>query len=318
MERDDFFCGKEGCGSLMKIICYIPYDKRKGYKVSEAYEAAVAALGPEVIYRPVRLTKDAPELPGAIEVVIEKPPADNPPQSMFAAAIREWCRLDFLETDADWLVFIDADCVVGKDFGKLLPDSEEIVTALYTARGNAAAYLAFDMVKGKRVDIKRPDLIAHAEDRRMQVGWSGMGATFIPRRALENISWTKYKLSPWPIETGEDGFFCLKAAKLGILTYIDWSVPVRHYSEDGMGVWIDEELRGFMSTKKKKGGSAGSGIAGVQYLGSSPVDHPIIKRVYPGVFKAVPDEALRAALVASGQYMEVFDEPDAEPKEDED
>jgi len=301
-------------GNNLKLVCYIPYDKRKGYRVSEALEAVQASLGAEVDYRPVKLTPDAPDLPDATEVVIEKPLVDNPPQSKFASMIREWCRLDFLETDADWLVFVDADCVVGEGFVNLLPDTEQIVTALYTARGNAAAYLAFNQKNGKTVPIQRPDLYANAETKRMQVGWSGMGATFIPRRALEQISWSEYELSPWPVETGEDGYFCLKAAKLGIPTYIDWSVPVRHYSEDGIGVWIDEELRGFMS-KKKSGAEDSVKAVGVVYLGSSPIDHPILNRVYPGVFVPVEDEGLLKELAASGWFMIQDVVPEAKPKE---
>lgn len=294
----------------MKLVVYIPYDKRKGYKVADAYKAARAALGDEVDYRPIRLTKDAPVLPCARETAIQKPIVDNPPQSLFAAAIREWCRLDFLKTDADWLCFIDADCVVGEDFGKLLPEREEIVTALYCARGNPAGYLAFGMNGKIRRDVKRPDLLKHADEKRMEVGWSGMGATFIPRRALENISWADYRLSPWPQETGEDGYFCLKAAKLGIPTIVDWSVPVKHYADNGSAVWIDEELIGFMSKKKKSVGS--DAATGVVYLGPSPIDHPEIHRVYPGVFKAVEDEEVRAKLVATGKFMAAVEETEPE------
>jgi len=279
------------------IIVYIPYDKRKDYVVQEAYDAVKREL-PKATIRPVRFSDDAVELPGSIRREAERPRWDSFWFNGLAGVMREQCREDFLRGDYEWLCFIDSDCIVGEGFGKLLPDREEIVTALYPSR-NGGVIIAFDAIGHP---LTREQLLNKAEGgTRAEVRWTGMGATFIPARALELISWDDYKPSIYrPEETGEDGYFCMAAEAIGIRTYADWSVPVVHVEDTDLSCyWLDKELNTRMgkSTKVKK-----EKALGVRYISGDSCLHPKLGECQRGEFKVVEDEALRQAIAASRHF----------------
>jgi hypothetical protein len=279
------------------IIVYIPFDKRKDYVAAEAYEAVKREL-PQATIRPVRFSDDALELPGSIRRNAERPQWDSWWYNGLAGAMREQCRQDFLQGDWDWCCFIDSDCIVGPGFGALLPKDERIVTAIYPSRGGNTI-IAFESVGQP---FTREQLLAKGNGaQRAEVAWTGMGATFIPARALQVISWDDYKPAIYrPEETGEDGFFCMAAAEVGIHTYADWSVKVVHVEDtDLRAYWLDKELNNRMGKSAKKVTMLAKGV---RYLSGDSCLHPVLGECLRGQFKVLEDEALRQAIGASRHF----------------
>jgi len=285
------------------IIVYIPYDSRKDYVAEEAYNAVKREL-PQATIRPVRFSDDALELPGSIRREAVRPDWDSFWYNGLAGAMREQCRQDFMRGDYDWLCFIDSDCIVGPGFGKLLPKREEIVTAIYPSR-NGQTIIAFESVGHP---FTQQQLMAKAGGgTRAEVAWTGMGATFIPARALLTISWQDYKPAIYrPEETGEDGFFCMAAEAIGIPTFADWSVPVVHVEDTNLSsYWLDKELKSHMGKSKK---TKTETVLGVRYISGDACFHPILGECLRGQFKRVDDEELRQRIGASRHFELAEDE----------
>ena len=280
---------------------FVPYETRKAYALKPVW-AAIKREFPHALLRPVRLDENAPALPGALRADISKPIGDNAAHSRYAALIREFCRLEFLKTDKPWLVFIDSDCEVGEGFGKLCPSEPMIQTSLYAARRRENTLLGFVLDKrGFTHMLSRAELLARAGGTmRAQVDWTGFGATYVPREAAERISWEGYDLSDIKHELGEDGYFCTHAAKLGIPTVVDWSVPIKHYQDAEWYTVIDKELRGMAGKKETKVPV----VIGVRFVGKDKLDLPHEGSFEPGLFYGMADAKRRKRLIATGLFVE--------------
>lgn len=135
---------------------------------------------------------------------------------------------NFLETDGDWLWFIDDDMVFESDIlMRLLANKVDIVQALTLMRvppHNATMYMGPDPI-----NFLYTQKVLTDEMRLVEVDACGTGGMLIRRRVLEVLG------SPWfdvgHIGTGalgEDIAFCEKAKAHGFGVFVDTTTPAGH------------------------------------------------------------------------------------------
>lgn len=141
----------------------------------------------------------------------------------------------FLQSDREWMWFLDADMVFDGDIpGKLIAHDKPIVSALYLGQGVGGD----PFVVGHRYStdgsllsyLKRDDL-----DGLTEVAGVGMGCCMIRRDVLEAMGENGHP-HQWPFAMGglqnsylgEDVGFCVRAGSMGYKSYIDGDAFVGH------------------------------------------------------------------------------------------
>lgn len=178
----------------------------------------------------------------------------------------------FLETDADYLWFLDQDAVfLPRTLDRLLSRKLPIVSALEMMRLPGVCYPMalkgpFNKETGQyRVQAPEvygwiaqnldaltnaPQILEDApQDSLLEVGFTGAHCLLIGRDALEDME------EPWfegYNPGGEDQYFCEKAFAMGIPTYMDMSVLVGHAATDRVIGALDF-MAGHRFLSEKKG-----------------------------------------------------------------
>ena len=159
--------------------------------------------------------------------------------------------LEFLKTDAEYLWFLDQDAVfLPQTLDRLMSRKMPIVSALEMMRLPTACWPM--ALKGPpdvdgQYRIQSPEVyewIAQnldamtndpqmmpdtPQDSLLETGFTGCHCLLIRRDVLEEMEQPWFKgYDPG----GEDQYFCLKAAGMGVATYVDLSVLVGHTTTD--------------------------------------------------------------------------------------
>lgn len=168
------------------------------------------------------------------------------------ADTRNWLTARFLdETDADWLLFIDADMIFPRDaLDRLLSQANyntaPVIGGLYFGGNQSGVFPQLYYVR----DV--PDLgpmtvrphILPATDGLIEVSATGAGFLLIHRRVLAAIRdrgfsraypwWAETEMSGKPV--GEDITFCLRAAMCGYKVHVDMGLPLGHHKSTVIGL----------------------------------------------------------------------------------
>ena len=158
---------------------------------------------------------------------------------------------EFLKTDAEYFWFLDQDAVfLPETLDRLLSRKMPIVSALEMMRLPVACWpmaLKGPPDEAGQYRIQSPEIYAWIakhldamtndpqmtetaeQDSLLETGFTGCHCLLIRRDVLEEM------VEPWfkgYDPGGEDKYFCLKAAAMGVPTYIDLSVLVGHAVTD--------------------------------------------------------------------------------------
>lgn len=157
---------------------------------------------------------------------------------IFHDAARNGIVEDFLATDCDVLWFLDSDVVPAPHVAELLTlhwDKWKCAGAPYPIfmhhSGEAERQIVFTAYKNVDGTGLRPSRIPN--EGQEFVDGLATGCLFIKREVFSQLQkpYFEFKYDPVtraPVE-GEDLGFCLKAAKLGIQFYTDYSMVCKHY-----------------------------------------------------------------------------------------
>jgi GT2 family glycosyltransferase len=158
-----------------------------------------------------------------------------------------------LESEADWLLFIDADMVFGQTLLEDLlaaadPDERPVVGALcFATRKDRAGPLGVTRFKCEPTMYRAPDLAVmdeYPDNEMVRVGATGGACLLIHRSALETVreEFGDHWFDPVPITVGgffsEDLSFCIRLDKLEIPLYVHTGIKTAH---DKGFVFYDEE-----------------------------------------------------------------------------
>jgi hypothetical protein len=141
-----------------------------------------------------------------------------------------------IEKDADYLFFIDSDCVLPTVNGipalqRLVEHDKDIVAGMYFQKRYPHLPVIYEMNKIGTFDV----ITDYPKNSLVQVGGVGMGVCLIKTSVLK-------KLGPNPFEpmaatpsckaiNGEDLAFCKRALKRGFKIYVDTGIQADHCTE---------------------------------------------------------------------------------------
>lgn len=135
----------------------------------------------------------------------------------------------FLETDCEWILFIDTDTIPPDNALDMTKHKLDICSGYYYQWTNKELIpLIFKRVEGGYLaDVGRPTKIKNV----VEVDATGAGCLLINRKVFENIE-KPYFLTPYNDEgvslSTEDIYFFKKAIKAGYKIFVDRSVVARH------------------------------------------------------------------------------------------
>ncbi len=149
----------------------------------------------------------------------------------------------FLETDNDYLFFLDSDCEPDPDtLRRLLAHDKDIVGSVCPAfmypddkSEPIVAYAAYvmDASKWPPRRLVVPLGAERTPDGLMEVDALGGSGVLIKRHVLETMSYPWFLVCVDPdngdIVYGEDSFFCLKAREEGFRVWADYGCVQKHY-----------------------------------------------------------------------------------------
>jgi len=144
----------------------------------------------------------------------------------------------FLETDADYLLMLDNDCIPSEKILDLADYDKDIIggTCFGFIKGNIVPFL-MKKREDYRYDIANADL----NNGVIECDAIGSGCMMIARRVLENLPYPfRNEYDTEGIKTrGLDFNFCLRAKKLGYKTYCDTDMLVSHWATvDLKNMWL--------------------------------------------------------------------------------
>ncbi|MEK6957772.1 MAG: hypothetical protein AABW99_02240 [archaeon] len=151
--------------------------------------------------------------------------------NMYISMARQQTLNLFLESDCEYLFFLDSDMVFPPNIFDLLKEKDEdIISALYFSR-NDPENPVFRIHK----DGKVMKVIDYPENRIFKVDSVGMGCCLIKRKVIEKMTEDnpgKFLFDTPQIDKnncmGEDVFFCNLATKSGFEVKVDSSIIVGH------------------------------------------------------------------------------------------
>jgi hypothetical protein len=185
---------------------------------------------------------------------------------------RELTVEDALDTNPEWLLFLDSDVIPPQDvFGRLRRHNKPVVSGLYYVDGDVvhpAVWMLDENDSPSAVEVDDSSLIYERDgsasrlepgaDGLMTVDAIGFGCVLIHASVFQEVErpwfrWTKgYDEHPWDLRhqegtTGisEDFYFCHKLAEAGYDVHLDTSVRCAH--EKGClltddGVFLESQL----------------------------------------------------------------------------
>ena len=139
---------------------------------------------------------------------------------------------NFLETDCNYLMFIDDDNPPKPDdLNKLIELDLPLVSGLYFRRN--PPYEPIIMVErvGSVGTERRPDLYRNGDNSPFKVHSTGMGFMLIKREVIEDMLKLNIPLFEIRGKVGEDIWFCLQARQAGYDIMIDPKTEVAHLGE---------------------------------------------------------------------------------------
>jgi hypothetical protein len=181
----------------------------------------------------------------------------------------------FLQTDAEWSVWVDDDMglptgnpgIINGRFGGELPEPSasvaafsrlmshpaemQLLGALYFGRHRfGAAQCSWGFDQGH--DVKNDELRRHIHNKPIAMRWIAPGFSRIHRsvfeamrKAIDEGRWPECKpkaegrpygfWTPLHTDAGEDVSFCLRAAEIGIQSWLDPVLECLHFGESGFG-----------------------------------------------------------------------------------
>jgi hypothetical protein len=173
---------------------------------------------------------------------------------------------EVLKSDADYLLFLDADMSHPADLAeRLLKHDTAIVTARYHMRRPPFLAVAMRHIGPNRFDcesIRRGSGL-------MPIDFGGAGALLIRRDVLEAIGgdWFRYSKQtrpPYEMTVSEDMHFYEAARAKGFQPYVDWDVECGHFATmEITGRWNEpyvealEQKEGQLAAAAKKFEQAG-------------------------------------------------------------
>lgn len=140
---------------------------------------------------------------------------------------REGAAKYFLESDNDYLLFLDSDMMPSRDMLlKLIEHDKPIVSALAFRRVPDYEPCIFKIVKDERVEMYRD-----YPKGLIEVAGVGMACTLIKKEVFEKVP------QPWftPGKLGEDLSFCRRANEAGIPIYCDTNLICKHVGSYEVG-----------------------------------------------------------------------------------
>jgi len=169
---------------------------------------------------------------------------------------RNLIAIDFLETDADFLLTIDSDTVPTVNPLKLIEHDLDIVGGVYPAwKETGYIWLAVN----KQRDGSFKHVKKNNRNGLVEVDALGAGCMLIKRKVLEDIKCPFLdKIDPvvGNRSLGHDLYFCERAKEKGFKVYADWDVICDHYKEIPLIPVVNaiEEAyeKGYKTGKKEK------------------------------------------------------------------
>ena len=138
-----------------------------------------------------------------------------------ARASRQRIRDQFMETDADYLLFTDVDTIPPDDvISKLVAAKKDIITGLATARRDDRV-LAF-WKHGYPEQMDKKILINSAKEDIIPIDGAGLYCTLVSRKVLEQVTFNWESIV-------DDTEFYMRAKALGFQPYLNPKVLCKHY-----------------------------------------------------------------------------------------
>jgi len=156
---------------------------------------------------------------------------DNPEGTRIERIIRgrNLARRAFLESDADYLFFLDSDVIMRPDYlARLVAHGKDIVSGLYLANFIIDGKQQILPVAYERVDDRRVrHMLRHEiqEEHLIPVGCAGLGCVLLSQRVMKKISFRNIGEST---TGGEDAAFYKDAIMAGFTPYCDTSIKCLH------------------------------------------------------------------------------------------
>jgi hypothetical protein len=151
---------------------------------------------------------------------------------------REKTVEDALETDPEWILFMDSDVIPPRDvFQRLHSHGQDIVSGLYYMDNPDGVHPAM-----WRLDENdSPAICGYDREGLVSVDGVGFGCLLVNREVFETLErpwfrWTQgYEDHPWDLQhkgekpgISEDFYFCHKALAAGYDIYVDTTVKCMH------------------------------------------------------------------------------------------
>lgn len=145
-------------------------------------------------------------------------------------ANRDYLTMQALDTQADYVLWLDSDVVFEPDLlDKLIEDDKDIVSGLYFRRRPPFSPVIYKKIRyGDGTDRITEEYPDYPQDSLFEVDAFGMGACLVKTSVLKDIveKWHT-AFSPF-MSYGEDISFCLRAKMLGYKLWCDSRIKLGH------------------------------------------------------------------------------------------
>ena len=168
---------------------------------------------------------------------------------------REMTVEDALETDPDYVMFVDSDVIPPRDvFGRLASHDVGVVSGLYYMDNPDGVHPAMWRLD----EDNSPAITDYRRKGLVNVDAIGLGCCLVKRDVLENLErpwfrWTRgYEEHPWDLRhegegpgISEDFYFCHRLQEAGHEIYVDTTVECLHEKTCYLGaedVYLQSQL----------------------------------------------------------------------------
>ena len=137
----------------------------------------------------------------------------------------------FLQTDSEWLIFIDSDIVPPMNLLDIIDNSKDIISAInFTWKDNELIPL---IMKKEKMGYKLDQDIINRKENSLRVDAVGLGCFIIKREVFKKINLPYFEFiydKKGILINGEDFNFCEKAKKAGFDIWIDKRFITNHFN----------------------------------------------------------------------------------------
>jgi hypothetical protein len=139
---------------------------------------------------------------------------------------------EFLETEADYMLWIDDDNIPPEDgLIRLLEDKKDVVSGLYFKRRAPFEPLIMMQREQGIGSERRSDIFREGKKELLKIHSTGFGFILIKREVMEKMREARMPHFSMKVGLGEDIWFCVQARGAGYDIWLDPSVEVGHLGD---------------------------------------------------------------------------------------